>query len=194
MDQREGDDRGEHDRHPRPGADPPAVVDRPERDQPEEDLRQPAELDRGDAAAEDAAARRTPARALAPFLRGLRLGRLLRALLEQLVVLRHYVPTFRSSSSSSRSRFDGFFGTWIFNRARTSPRPEPFSFGAPLPLTRSIFPSSDPAGTFTFTSPSGVGTATVVPSAASAKATGTSTTRSSPRRVKVFDGCTRVIT
>ena len=92
---------------------------------------------------------------LAPLLRRLGLGRLARALLEEVVVLRHHLLTFFSSSSSSRSRFDSFFGTAIRTRAITSPRPEPFSFGAPWPRTRSSLPSSEPAGIFSETGPVG---------------------------------------
>src|SRR5919201_4828529 len=44
---------------------------------------------------------------------------------------------FWSSSIASRSRFVSFFGTEIRTRARTSPRPEPLSFGAPRPQIRS---------------------------------------------------------
>ena len=88
----------------------------------------------------------------------------------------------------------GFFGTDSFTRASTSPRLEPFSRGAPLPFTRRRVPSRVPGLTFTVTGPSGVGTLISAPSDACESATGTSTTRSSPRRVNVFDGSTRVIT
>src|SRR5581483_2526951 len=100
-----------------------------------------------------------------------------------------------SCSSSSRSFFESFFGTSIFTRAIRSPRPEPLSCGAPLPRTRSSFPSVDPAGIFTDTfPPTGVGTLAVVPSAASVNGTCTSTSRSLPRRWNVFEGSTRVTT
>ena len=76
-------------------------------------------------------------------------------------------PPLCSASIASRSFFDSFFGTVSFTRARTLPRPEPFSFGAPLPFTRSSVPSSVPGLTFTVTGPSGVGTCTCAPSVAS---------------------------
>src|SRR5688500_1509181 len=47
---------------------------------------------------------------------------------------------FRSSSRSSRSFFETFSGTVSFTRARRSPLPAPFGFGAPRPLTRRSFP------------------------------------------------------
>src|SRR5262249_2422208 len=88
----------------------------------------------------------------------------------------------RRFSSASRSAFVSFFGTCTRSRASRSPRPLPFSFGAPRPLTRSSLPSLEPAGTFSETRPSGVGISTVAPRAASSNVTGTSSTRSSPRR------------
>src|SRR4029450_8378927 len=51
-------------------------------------------------------------------------------------VVDHQLPAFFSSSSSSRCFLLSFFGTLSFTRARTSPLPEPFSFGAPLPVRR----------------------------------------------------------
>src|ERR671937_240723 len=101
---------------------------------------------------------------------------------------------FWSSSIASPSRFFGFFGAEIRTRARTSPRPEPPSFGAPRPRIRRSFPSSEPAGTFSDTGPSGVGTSTFAPRAASAYVTGTFTTRSAPRRSYNGEGSTRVTT
>ena len=132
---------------------------------------------------------------LAPLLRRLRLGRLARALLEQLVVAS---PSARRSSAALRAARVSFlftrFGTWMRTRASTSPLPEPLSRGAPRPLMRSSLPSSEPAGIFSDTGPSGVGTSTVPPSAAVANDTGTCTTRSSPRRSYVGDAATCVTT
>src|SRR5215210_8082981 len=102
--------------------------------------------------------------------------------------------TFWSSSRASRSFFVSFFGTVTFRRASRSPRPPPFSFGAPRPLTFSNLPSCEPAGTLSEILPSGVGTSTVAPSAASGYVTGTSTTRSEPRRSYSGDVATRVTT
>src|SRR5438132_3391746 len=102
---------------------------------------------------------------------------------------------FRSSSIASRSFFDSFFGTVRRRRASKSPRPPPFSFGAPWPRILSSCPSWEPGFTFNeMRSPYGVGTSTVAPRAASAYVTGTSITRSEPRRSKSFDGVTRVTT
>ena len=47
----------------------------------------------------------------------------------------------RNSSSASRCAFVSFAGTATRSRASRSPRPSPFSFGAPRPLTRRSFPS-----------------------------------------------------
>src|SRR5262249_6755599 len=106
----------------------------------------------------------------------------------------HQPVAFCSCSSSSRSRLLMRFGTWIRSRARTSPLPDPLSFGAPRPLIFRSLPSSEPAGTFIDTGPSGVGTSTVPPRAAVGNDTGTSTTRSSPRRSYVVESATRVTT
>src|SRR5206468_6811646 len=111
-----------------------------------------------------------------------------------LAELFHQAPAFWSSSSSSRCFFVSFFGTVSFTRARTSPRPEPFRRGAPLPFTRSKVPSTVPGLTLTVTGPSGVGTSALAPRAASENGTAMSTTRSEPRRVYSFDGSTRVTT
>ena len=46
--------------------------------------------------------------------------------------------TFWSASSASRSAFVSFVGTVTRTRARRSPLPPPFSFGAPWPRTRSV--------------------------------------------------------
>ena len=54
-------------------------------------------------------------------------------------------------SSASRSCLDSFDGTAIRRRASRSPLPVPFSLGAPRPLTRSVLPSVEPAGTLTRT-------------------------------------------
>src|SRR5262249_54611785 len=104
--------------------------------------------------------------------------------------------TFCRFSIASRSAFVTFLGTASFTRARRSPLPAPFSFGAPRPRTRSIVPSCVPGLTFSVTGPaSGVGTETLAPSAASGYVTGRSTTRSaSPRRLNVGDSATRVTT
>src|SRR5581483_3406801 len=75
--------------------------------------------------------------------------------------------TFWRFSSASRSAFVSFVGTVSATFAIRSPRPEPFSFGAPRPLIFSSFPSCEPAGIFSVTGPSGVGTSTLAPSAAS---------------------------
>src|SRR5690349_10845150 len=100
-----------------------------------------------------------------------------------------------SFSSVSRSCLETFDGTAIRSRTSMSPLPVPFSRGAPRPLTRSILPSVEPAGTLTVTrSPSGVGISMLAPIAASAKVTGTSTTRSSPRHLKVGFSVTWVTT
>src|SRR6478735_1225398 len=88
-----------------------------------------------------------------------------------------------SFSSASRSCLDSLEGTAMRSRASRSPCPPPFRRGAPRPLTRRVFPSVEPAGTFTLTRwPSGVGSSTWAPIEASANVTGTSTSRSSPRR------------
>src|SRR6478609_5472524 len=106
----------------------------------------------------------------------------------------HQTTPFWSSSRSSRSFLFTRFGTWMRTRARTSPLPLPVSLGAPRPLIRISFPSSEPAGILSETAPSGVGTSTLPPSAAVGKETGTWTMRSSPRRSYVSDFATRVTT
>src|SRR5215207_2887449 len=77
----------------------------------------------------------------------------------------HQPATFRSSSSSSRSRLLTRLGTSIRTRASTSPFPPPFNFGASRPRIRKSLPGSVPAGTFRETGPSGVGTSTSPPRA-----------------------------
>src|ERR1700751_499072 len=106
----------------------------------------------------------------------------------------HQPTAFWSSSSSSRSFLFTRFGTWMRTRARTSPLPLPASFGAPRPLIRISFPSSEPAGILSETAPSGVGTSTLPPRAAVGKETGTWTMRASPRRSYRADFATRVTT
>ena len=54
--------------------------------------------------------------------------------------------TLASSSSSSRSFFEGFLGTAMRTRPRRSPFPPPLSFGAPWPRIRRSLPSSVPDG------------------------------------------------
>src|SRR4029078_6543231 len=97
-------------------------------------------------------------------------------------------------SIASRSALESLVGMLTRSRASRSPFPLPFSLGAPRPLTFSIFPSCEPAGTWSATRPSGVGISTVAPSAASAYVTGTSSKRSAPRRSYSGDAATRVTT
>src|SRR5205823_2693784 len=162
------------------------------REPPTEELAEDARLREADASRSDAPACRLQAGAARALLSRLRLGRLARALLEKVVV--HQPTPFCSSSRSSRSFLFTRFGTWMRTRARTSPLPEPLSFGAPRPLIRSSLPSSEPAGIFRDTAPSGVGTSTLPPSVAVGKETGTCTIRSSPRRSKRGDRSTHVRT
>src|SRR4051794_33314329 len=72
-----------------PAAEAPRVLDAVPGEEPEEQLREAAELRRRDAAADDDAARGLHAQAMAALLRGLRLGRLARPLLQELIVLAH---------------------------------------------------------------------------------------------------------
>src|SRR5947207_598229 len=186
--------RGGNEEEPDPAADEPRGADPVPEEQIDEELRKDAGLREPDSAGGDAAARRLQARPLAALLGRLRLGRVTRSLLEEVVVVRHQPPTFRSSSSSARSCLFMRFGTWMRTRASTSPLPPPGSFGAPRPLIRSSLPSSEPAGIFSDTAPSGVGTSTEPPSAAVVNETGTWTTRSSPRRSYTGDASTRLAT
>src|SRR5262249_19109068 len=125
-------------------------------EQVDEELPEQAELGQPDPAGGDPAPGRLHSRPLRALLGRLRLRRLARALLEQVVL--HQVSTFFRSSRSPRPFLFPPFGTWMRTRASTSPLPDPFSFGAPRPLIRSSLPSSEPAGIFSETGPSGVGT------------------------------------
>src|SRR5438270_782847 len=156
------DDRGD-DEDPDPAADPQRRADAVPHEEPEEELAEDARLREADPARGDAAARGLQAHAPAALLGRLRFGRLARALVQEVVVFAHQPPTFLSCSSSSRSFLFMRFGTSMRTRASTSPLPEPFSLGAPLPLIRSSLPSSEPAGILSETVPSGVGTSTEPP-------------------------------
>src|SRR5437660_10053540 len=191
-------DRPTHDggdqQDPDPAADAERGTDAVPHEQPEEDLAEDAGLGEADAAGGDATADRLQTCATRTLLGRQRLGRLVRPLLQQIVVARHQPTPFCSSSRSSRSFLLTRFGTWMRTRASTSPLPEPLRRGAPRPLIRSSLPSSEPAGILRDTVPSGVGTSTLPPSAAVGNETGTWTIRSSPRRSYVGEGSTRVTT
>src|SRR5262249_57442428 len=87
----------------------------------------------------------------------------------------------RRFSSASRSAFVSFLGTCTRSRASRSPRPPPFSFGAPRPLTRRSLPSLEPAGTFSETRRPAAGTSPPPPAPPPPNVRGTSTPRPSRR-------------
>src|SRR5438105_2292054 len=113
----EAADDGGDDEDPDPAADAQPGADAVPDEDPDQQLREDAGLREADSARSDAAAGGLQAELLASLLRRLRFGRLARALVEQIVVLRHQPLTFFSSSSSSRSFLFTRFGTSMRTRA-----------------------------------------------------------------------------